>query len=189
MSAGLRLRRQPGEDEEGEQERAESIVRSSPSCSPSLGRRRKRRPIIKGEEDRPHRRVAGDSERLKLAVNGKTVEYAAKLLTKLHYEVKPPTLAGVREAGKNYLRDQFNSEENLWAGPSEENQRFGREFAVAKKHADRAMETGDKIEFEKHIATCEALWHDPDPGGKQGFKHMVKMTVQHMRMEFKKRHG
>ena len=151
-------------------------------------------PITK-EQDRRHI-VAWQTmhERLVMAVNGKTVEYAARLLALSKdptgkvgkYKVPEPTTEdGIYTQGRAYLADQFNAEHNLFAGGSAENQEKGRKFGQAMRKVKAAIESGNREEFENQIVIVEKNWFDPDPSGnKAGFKNMVSMTIRSLRRQF-----
>ncbi len=110
-------------------------------------------------------------EHLKLSINGKKVKDAVKYLTERGYTPSASTVEGIKEAGKAYLLDLFNDDENLWPGPAKENQDKGRQFNVAKQKVDKAIKTGDRKAFEANITILEELWHDPDQTGtKIGFR-------------------
>jgi len=148
-------------------------------------------PITTGQDRRHIVAWQALNERLKIAINGKTVSEAAALLGKLHvngkgtYKVSELSIEGVVEAGRAYLLDQFNAEHNLWAGPSEENQDFGRRFAVAKRNVDDAIEQRNQQKFDANIALLE-LWQDADPTGeKAGFANTVRMTIMLLRRKFR----
>jgi hypothetical protein len=147
-------------------------------------------PITKGEDRRHIEAWQVLHERLKISLNGKTVKQAAKVLERLGHPPSDLMEEAVLEAARAYLRDQFNNEENLWAGPAKENQEKGRQFAAAKRLADAAFKAGNKKEFEANIAVLEALWRDPDPSGsKEGFVNVSVMTVRLMRKQFRERWG
>jgi hypothetical protein len=148
-------------------------------------------PIIQGQEDRRHI-VAWQTihERLKLSINGKTVSKAASVLSKVGYSVEPLTIERIKEVGKAYLLNQFNDQENLWAGDAKENQDMGRRFGQAKRRLDKALRDGDRQSFDANIIILEELWHDPDQTGeKKGLKNMVEMTIKLLRREFRKKWG
>lgn len=144
-------------------------------------------PIVQGKEDRRHI-VAWQAmhEYVKMQVNGKKVSEAAAFLTGAAKKTPPMNVAGIKDVGKEHLLNLFNDDTNLWAGDAKDNQRKGREFAVAKKNVDKAIASGDSVLFATNIAILEALWHDPDPSGKKtGFPDMVGAVVQALRGQFK----
>ncbi|HKU49644.1 MAG TPA: hypothetical protein VJP79_06815, partial [Nitrososphaera sp.] len=94
----------------------------------------------------------------------------------------------IKVAGRQYLVDQFNDQENLWVGDAKENQEMGRRFAVAKRKVDKAIESGDKQEFETNIAILESLWNDPDPTGqKKGFVNITLAAIKELRKKFRQK--
>ncbi|HWM92957.1 MAG TPA: hypothetical protein VN493_19495 [Thermoanaerobaculia bacterium] len=160
-------------------------IMARPSFRPST---KEAVPITSGEDRRHIEAWQVLHERLRRALTGKTLKLAAAILERSGYKPAAVTKEGILEAARNYLRDQFNAEENLWAGPSKENQDKGRQFAQAKTRADKALIAGDKGAFEAALAELEALWRDPDPTAvKEGFRNVTKMTVRLMRKEFRER--
>jgi hypothetical protein len=143
-------------------------------------------PITKGEDRRHIEAWQVLHERLKMSLNGKTVQHGYDILKRLDHTPTAVTESAVLEAAKEYLRDQFNNEENLWAGPAKENQDKGREFARAKREADKALAALDEKAFEANIAILESLWRDEDQSGdKEGFRNVTVMTVRLMRKQFR----
>lgn len=153
--------------------------------------------VEKGEDRRHIDAWQTLHERLKLALNGKPFKKAAEILKRIGtlgrmkkgpYIVNEMTNAGVKETGRQYLVDQFNDQENLWVGDAKENQEMGRKFAVAKRKVDKAIETGDKKEFEENIVILESLWNDPDPTAqKKGFVNITYSAVRELRKKFRQK--
>jgi hypothetical protein len=126
-------------------------------------------------------------ENLKLTLNGKTAGEAYDILRDRGYTPDRRSEPAVLEAAGRLLRDQFNDEENLFAGPAKPNQEYGRKFAVAKKAAEKAYEAGNQEEFEANLIILEKLWRDPD-APKEGLG-LVGVTIEMLRQWYRQRWG
>ena len=147
-------------------------------------------PISEGEDRRHIDAWQVLHTRMVLELNGKLVREGYDYLTGLGYKPARRRTSEVLEAARECLRDQFNNLENVRAGPSKENQQMGRDFAAAKKRADKALETGDRAVFEANIEILERLWRDPDPTGqKKGFENFTAVTILMLRKKFDERWG
>jgi hypothetical protein len=154
-------------------------------------------PIVRGQEDRRHITAwQAMHERLKISVNGKNAKHAFDVLSRLDPKYTPQNMStdAIKAAGKSYLLDKFNDDSNLWAGPAKENQEKGRQFAQAKLKVDKALEAGNKADFDANIQILEALWEDPDQNpdpesAKAGFKNMVGMTIRLIKKAYREKWG
>ena len=130
-------------------------------------------------------------ERLKIAVNGKTVAKAAKMLRIVKYPPREMSVNGIKDAGRKYLIDRNNDQDNLWAGDGPENSSLGSRMKNAKMKLEAALESGDLQAFNAGIKELTATAVDPDPSNLSKVKYSgtYNALISSYRAKFRAIHG